>query len=290
MTMKKEIDITNDDIRIIGANKNLPLTKSPSSKKWIIAAIIISIIALAAIATLLYPRSTPIELPKEIAKEIPKIVVSEKTTPAPKGYVEILEETVNDVPLYIYRPLNATMSLSVGEPNKSDSSIVFIAQAAGIRKDNGGIVGALVLDGKPLATSPTKDGYCAIINGKISIGTAKDSPLYDKAIAQKGDFFRQYALVDNGEPVINKPKGKAIRRAIGERRNEIVMIESRSRESFYDFAQALADIGMKNAIYLEGSTAYGWCVDEQGKQIEFGVETNEPHRENTSYIVWRTNN
>jgi uncharacterized protein YigE (DUF2233 family) len=98
-------------------------------------------------------------------------------------------------------------------------------------------------------------------------------------------------LVSNGKLVENEPKGKSIRRAICDRQGEIFMVETRSIESFHDFAQALVDLGVDQAIYLVGSTAYGWAVDENGTIHEFGEENyytgyrNMP--QNTSYIVWK---
>ena len=59
-----------------------------------------------------------------------------------------------------------------------------------------------------------------------------------------GYFFRQYPLVKDGQVIDNEPKGKSIRRAICDRQGEIFMVETGSIESFHDFAQALADLGV----------------------------------------------
>lgn len=50
------------------------------------------------------------------------------------------------------------------------------------------------------------------------------------------------------------------------------MVETGSIESFHDFAQALADLGVDQAVYLVGSSAYGWAVDEVGTTFEFGED------------------
>ena len=45
------------------------------------------------------------------------------------------------------------------------------------------------------------------------------------------------------------------------------MVFSETSESFHDFAQALVDLGVRNAIYLVGSGySYGFRYDEQGNQ------------------------
>ena len=104
-------------------------------------------------------------------------------------------------------------------------------------------------------------------------------------------FFRQYPLVKDGQVIDNEPKGKSVRRAICDRLGEIFMVETGTAESFHDFAQALADMGVNQAVYLVGSSAYGWAVDENGTTHEFGDENYYTGRrklpENTSYIVWR---
>ena len=106
-----------------------------------------------------------------------------------------------------------------------------------------------------------------------------------------GYFFRQYPLVKDGQVIDNEPKGKSIRRAICDRQGEIFMVETESIESFHDFAQALADLGVDQAVYLVGSSAYGWAVDEAGTTHEFGEDNYYTGRrrmpKNTSYIVWR---
>ena len=56
-------------------------------------------------------------------------------------YTEMIDTVVNDIPLRIYKPHNAVMSLHHGPIDLKDSTIVYVAQAADIRADNGNIVG-----------------------------------------------------------------------------------------------------------------------------------------------------
>lgn len=207
------------------------------------------------------------------------------------GYTEIKDTLINDIPIKIFIPHNAEMSLHIGKINKEDTSIIYTAQAADVRADNGGIVGAFVLKGEPKAWGLSKKGFCASINGQVTIGVTENSPLFEKATEEGGYFFRQYPLVSNGKLVENEPKGKSTRRAICDRQGEIFMVETGTTESFHDFAQALVDLGVDQAIYLVGSTAYGWAVDENGKTHEFGEDNYYTGRrkmpKNTSYIVWK---
>ena len=294
--MKELKDIRDDQIRIIGEEGK---RKSLSRGVWgIIIAILISLIVIIILFLSRYKDDNQEIIVPEPAIFEP-VMVSEPTQigkignnlDTNIGYTEIKDTLINDIPIKIYIPHNAEMSLHLGKINKEDTSIIYTAQAADVRSDNGGIVGAFVLKGEPKAWGLSKKGYCASINGKVTIGVAENSPLFEKATEEGGYFFRQYPLVSNGKLVENEPKGKSIRRAICDRQGEIFMVETRSIESFHDFAQALVDLGVDQAIYLVGSTAYGWAVDENGTIHEFGEENyytgyrNMP--QNTSYIVWK---
>lgn len=202
------------------------------------------------------------------------------------SYTEVAGEIAGNVPLIIYTPHNATMSLMTGMPEESDSTIIFAAMAADIRKDNMEIVGDFVLSGKQLARGIAKKGYVAIIENKITIGAGESTPLLQQAIDDNGSFFRQYPLVNNGELMENKPKNKSVRRALAIRNGTIIMVQSRERESFHAFSQAMIDIGVTDAIYLVGGDAYGWYYNAEHVRHVFGKKLADIP-ENISYIVWR---
>lgn len=297
--MKELKDIRDDQIRIVGEGvRREPLSRSV----WIIIISIIVLISAGVIALFVsnHEEAVIVELKApepalfepEIASEpIKHEWIGRKVDSLQVGFTEIRDTLINDIPIQIFIPHNAEMTLHIGRMDKEDKSVIYAAQAADVRADNGGIVGAFVLKGEPKAWGLSKKGFCASINGQITIGVAENSPLFEKATEEGGYFFRQYPLVSNGKLVENEPKGKSIRRAICDRQGEIFMIETGTTESFHDFAQALVDLGVDQAIYLVGSTAYGWAVDEIGKTHEFGEDNYYTGRrkmpKNTSYIVWK---
>lgn len=288
-------DIRDDEIRVIGVQPSYTedVVKSwqkggrkPSSWLWLILAIAV----IGLIAFLLWPRSSaPTEVEQETYEASYSSPLSHDVAPVVTPYTEIRDTVVNDIELRLYFPHAAKASLSVGAPDKSDSSIILIAQAADIRGDNGEITGSFVQQGQVLAKGSTKEGFCAIIGDQITVGVNKNSALFEQAIEENGYFFRQFSLVKNGVLVEDNARGKSIRRALCQRGDEVFVAESQSRESFYDFSQALADIGMDNAIYLVGANAYGWAVDKDGNRHEFGDENKAGVGEfrNINYIVWR---
>lgn len=299
--MKEVKDIRDDQIRVIGEEVK---KKTMYYAIWIVAAIVLVFI-LTVIIVFTDSNTAVDEVSQEPSVDEPAYfepvnIVNEPinrqklgcvTDSLDAGYTEVKDTIINDIPIKIFIPHNAVMSLHVGKIDKGDRSIIYAAQAADVRADNGGIVGAFVLKGKPLASGLSKDGYCASINGKVTVGVAKNSPLFEKATEEEGYFFRQYPLVSNGTLIENEPKGKSIRRAICDRNGEIFMVETGTPESFHDFAQALVDLGVTEAVYLVGSTAYGWAVDENGEVHEFGQDhyytgkSQMPKK--ISYIVWK---
>ncbi len=204
------------------------------------------------------------------------------------GYTDVQDTVVNDVPMSIYIPYGAEPSLYVGRLNLNDTSIIYATWAADIRADNQKIVSAFVLNGEPLSWGKAKKGYCAIIEGKMTIGVQENTALFEEAIQKKGDFFRQYPLVNQGQLVENRPKGKAVRRALCEFGGGIfVIVETQTRESFHDFSQALVDLGVWNAIYLVGtSEIFGGYTDKNDRRIFFTDGENSAG-EYINYIVWR---
>lgn len=295
--MKEFDDIRDDQIRVIGTTKP---NGGPSSnlKIFLISAIIIIVLGILIVVLVKIRQSTlyepePALFEPEVAyitaEPVDKGWIGSEIDSTAAGFTEIVDTTINDIPLRIYIPHNAQMTLHLGKLDKSDTSIIFAAQAADVRADNGGIVGAFVLKGEQKSRGLAKRGYCAIIDDKISIGVAENTPLFEESTAKGGYFFRQYPLVDNGRLVDNEPKGKSIRRAICDRKGEILVVESLTKESFHDFAQVLVDLGVDNAIYLVGSNALGVYVLEDGTRVQYGDEHLFRGRlpKNTNYIVWR---
>lgn len=285
-------DIGDDEIRIIGEE---PKTGS-KGWKWLLL-LLAGIVVGLAVWLMLSKKSEPIKNeveqgvfdPVDEVKEQPAVKLPlAKDEETGKGFIELADTTINDIPMRLYLPHHVSMSLQLGTIDRKDNTILFATQAADVRADNGGIVGAFVLEGEPKAWGLSKNGYCAIINDTVTVGVANNSPLFEEATEKGGYFFRQFPLVDNGMLVENEQKGKSVRRALCDRNGEIFTIETLSAESFHDFAQALTDLGVDNAIYLVGSNAYGWATDADGLRHEFGnPQPPKKKWKNISYLVMR---
>lgn len=294
-------NIKDDELRVLGTR--VP-AKPRSSVRWSHVILAVAAVAGVIIAGLLvlFLNSGPSEEPpaedfydSQVRDSMPATAPAGETawlgeySDSVKAYTERIEVTVNDIPLDIFIPHNTRPRLFVGSPDQADRNVIFTTQAADIRADNGKINGAFVLEGKPLAWGLSKKGYCGIIGDKVMVGVADNSPLFEEATEKDGYFFRQYPLVDNGVLVENEPKGKTYRKAICDRNGEIIIVMSQTRESFHDFAQALVDFGVRNAVYLVGSTSFGYYRDADGQMTTLCEKqgTNQKFENHIQWVITR---
>ena len=280
---RKNIDIDDNEIRIITSTSGNGTSTPP---RWLYYAIVCAAVAIIATVYALLWGSDDTADSEELAVTQEAAAPGDTATVVKKGYVEITDTVVGNVPLVILTPRDATPKLHIGIDVLQSPDVVMAMQAADIRSDNGGIVGAYVVDGNLVSKGQAKSGFCAIIDGNITIGVADATPFLEKAIESDGYFFRQYPLVVGNQLVENKPKGRSLRKALAEWNGTTVVVLSRSRLTFHDFAQTLVDLGVANAIYLVGSEAFGFAVDSEGHRTEFGKEAPSP-KASTNYIIWR---
>ena len=291
-------DIRDDEVLIIvGPNNNVGIRKDKKRRWfWIILSIILLILIILLLWFFLNIDSDTDHHQQETLFEPTTESVINKGPVTPLGnyiqddgnsYTEQIKTTINDIPLLIFIPHNAVPELALGIPDKNDKNIVLATQAADIRADNQKIVGAFVLKGEPLSRGLSKNGYCGIVDGKLTVGVSENSPLFEEATEKNGYFFRQYPLVDNCRLVENEIKSKSIRKALCDRSGEIMVIMTESAESMHDFAQALVDLQVDNAIYLIGSDSYCFYQDNEGNNNLIYETIVYDSLKYLNFIVWK---
>ncbi len=289
---KKPNDIDDNEIRIISASS--PKEKPKSKFTHVYLPILAAIVILGVIIFMMLPTAdeaaedeplTPIQA--ELV--IPQPVVEPKEVLAAEaGRVVFLDTTINRKGLKIFYPENLRPRLVIGSEALNDSSIMLATQAADIRRDNGKIAGTFVMKGEVISKGEAKAGFCSIINGELTIGISDATPMFEQSLTDDGYFFRQYPLVVGGQLVENKPKGKAIRKALADLDGKICVVMSKDKLTFGEFSQLLIDIGVRNAIYLVGSSSYGFYINADGEKILTGIAPTT-EAENVSYIIWESN-
>lgn len=298
--MAKKNEILDDEFRVIGQGHS-PQPKQPQEQTRRgkqVALVSFAIVLLLGLAIwYFWPKG---ETPPENGGIFDPVPIKPVTKPTPKplgtavdslqaAYVEKLDTTINDVVLSIYIPHNTQAPiLTVGAPDAETRKAIMAFQAADIRADNREILGSFVLKGDIIARGKSKDGFCAIIDGKVTVGVEENSSLFEEAAEKDGYFFRQYSLVKNGVLEESEIKNKTMRKALCDRGGQIFVAVSETDESMHDFAQALVDLGVDNAIYLVGShSAFGWYRDEAGEQTYFGADVHRQSYRKENYIVWK---
>lgn len=283
----RHTDIGEDEIRVISSGNKEQPTKGHKKFYTVLAAIIILVLCGIVAIVFFQPEDDNIEtmIIEEPIRQSASIISAVDSLTAVPAYAEKKDTVVNGVGLTIITPRNAVPILEIGEQVLDDPTVVLAAQAADIRSDNGTIAGACVIGGELISKGCAKAGFCAIINGETTIGVADATPMFEQALSDDGYFFRQYPLVIAGQIVENKPRGKAIRKALAEIGGDIAVVYSHRRLTFHDFSQALVDAGVRNAIYLVGSRSSGFYVDADGNRLSFGNDKRQ-NIANINFIVW----
>ena len=209
--------------------------------------------------------------------------------PAKQGEMLVQDTLINDIPLTLFTMEGARMELCIGRPNANDPDLLFATQAADIRSDNGLPAGAFIHHGELIAKGHSKLGYCSIIGGSVTLGRAQDTPDFERAIEENGDFFRHYSLVSGGELIEIPVKGKALRKALCIMGDNLTVVICRDRESYHDFSQALVDMGCQEAIALVGGEALCYAYDATTDKVMMMGTPASQQTEYENYIVWRKN-
>ncbi len=191
--------------------------------------------------------------------------------------------------LYELRGLKAEVTLA--EPDTTDHDVYLYSRSADFSSYDIGenkYLGSLVLSGKPLQSDNSRLGYCAMANGNVVIGVARDERVMDYCVEHGGSFFRQFVLVSCGVlPSRFYLHGKVERRALGRMGDRLYYIESHGREGMYEFADALREYGFTDAIYITGGSDYSFYRTADGVPHDIGdLSRRGKRRKGAGIVPW----
>lgn len=296
--MDKFDNIGENEIRVIGAKQDLkefPVEldrkdiphKPNGCMKFLVAAIVMALIGL--VFWLMKCNHSQEPVGDDVSK--PVAVDNASLTPFPvKAWVEINDTMINNVSLHRFIPVNAKPKLVVGLLKEFPKEYVLGAMAAdfGLYDGEYQVVGGFVHHGNMLSHSKSKYGFCALLKDTIVIGNALSTSFFEQAIEEKGDFFRQYALLEKGKIIHNPPThNDALRRSLC-RLNDgrICVIDTDMSVSLDSFSTALKQYGVVDAVALMGSgAAVRWAVDKAGRRFISGADEYD-FPDVVNYIVW----
>ena len=275
---------------------------------WVICAIVLIapwgvVIAVHLLDT--KEKSLNQEQIQQVAEKVKEVVIEDKLSENAEtitimdssfvgdAYTEIVDTMFQERQLRIYKVHYGIPELYVCDSTDidiNDSNIIFAARAADFDKGAGhSILGLFINKGEILATgSEHKEGFCAIIEGNITLGVAQSTPFFEQVIDKSGYFFRNAPLIFNG--VACQYEGEhnqsTTRRALCAYHNEIVFITAENT-TMTEFINILYNFGVQNAIYMVGSRGgNGFCRDSEGKLYTWGVSRYSNYK-NVNYLIWK---
>ena len=252
------VQYSDNEIQVLGQ----PTKRSRKKWIWLIPLSLIGGILFVWVLLCTFPQENIVDL-RDFKTEL-NVTVKGEPMFIESG-IEHYSVVENDVSMYVFHMIDMTAELNTDARQYTDDTECFIMQAADIRKDNGKFVGDFVLNGEKLSSGKRKEGYCAIVDGRVTIGRSKDDEVMNHCMVNGGSFFRQYPLVVDGVMQPSNVKGKSIRRALAQNEDGLYIVMTEERESIHNFSEALVDMGMKNAISLVGGNkAYMyWRQDDE---------------------------
>lgn len=262
------------------------------AKRWLWFVLGLLISALLCIAAFIgwryYRNYVNIGIPVSTTSKqnIEKLSAPISAEKADTPEVVMTSDSILGVALNFYELRGLKAEISLQEPDTTDTSVFLYSRCADHGK-NGEYLGSLVMNGKSLQSNTSRLGYCAMANGNVVIGVARDEEVKDYAQENGGSFFRQFILVSNGVlPSRFHLHGKVERRGLGRIGEKLYYIETRHAETMWDFADALREYGFVDAIYITGGSDYSFYRTADGTRHDIGLAENYPHTKWQGVIPW----
>ncbi|MBR5254956.1 MAG: phosphodiester glycosidase family protein [Bacteroidales bacterium] len=194
----------------------------------------------------------------------------------------------------VYKPENATYHFQRTKPDSNNNNLLMSVVAAFTSKAPEHIVGTSVSNGKKkIYPTDAETAYCLIIGEDVKIESLNQNRniSIEKAVKQKGDYFQQMHLVENGQPKsceIFKNRS-TFRRALAQKEGQTHIVETLDRMTIDDFVEVLINLGYEQAIYLDmGSWSEGWYRDSEDKIVKIGNNWRSSHLQ-TNWLVIHKN-
>lgn len=203
-------------------------------------------------------------------------------------------DSILGVSMNFYELRGLRAEISMYEPDTTDTSVYLYSRCSDYHKDFS-IISSLVIDGEEVeSVDNNRLGYFAGANDNFVIGIAKDEDVKEYVKKNKGCFFRQFILLSAGVmPRQFYLHGKVERRGIGRMPNDkLYYIETRHKETMWDFADALREYGFVDAIYITGGYDYCYYRTADGEMHNIGNPKWYPHKYQGQipWVVFRTQN
>lgn len=237
-----------------------------------------------------YRRYVNIGIPTSIKSE-QNIAKLQRKAGAVTPEVIMTSDSILGVALNFYEIRGLKAEISFEEPDVTDADVYLYSRCAdqtSYDAETNQYLGSLVVEGEELQSDVCRLGYCAMANGNVVIGIARDEKVKDYVQEQGGSFFRQFILVSNHTlPSRFFLHGKVERRGLGRKGDSLFYIETRHKETMWDFADALREYGFVDAIYITGGDDWSFYRTADGTAHGIGgVRKHEDKRKGAGLVPW----
>ena len=291
----KNKGISDDDIIVLGGSEWKPAGngagpgKNASGRRsrmvLAVAATVLALCALLCAGRLVsfkyqYPKSRP---DREIIARL-SLAPQDSVSGVSLDRVEIM-----GVKLRIYRISGLEAHFADTVPDFSDPSVYLITRSADyrIKNDRRMMIGDFIQDGEILARGNWRAGFMAIADGNAQIGVSRGGKISRYTARHGGSFFRQLALVTAGTVCDGQYilRGKVSRCAYArDIDGQMYFIETENPEGLSTFADALAEYGFTDAIYVTGGAQPHLFFRSHDGTPHGGFIDDKPHK----LVVWTT--
>lgn len=255
---------TEDDIQFLGGESVRKTPEHPVGHHhpkwiWVVTAVFIALLLFGSALFLWLTNRRVIDFDYPVSRYNSEIIgeLSRPITDTANVGVMVKTDSINNVPFILYQLQGVKARLSSTIPSDTDTTVCLVIHAWDYYFENKQYryIGDVVIDGKQISSGVGKAGFVAMANDKWQLGVGQDDSLKTYVMQRHGSLFRQYALVSAGQICLKQfaLKGKVTRCALARKgTGEAYYVESVHNESLYDFAEALADYGFVDAVYITG--------------------------------------
>jgi hypothetical protein len=191
-------------------------------------------------------------------------------------------DSILGVAINLYEIRGLKGEITFEEPDSTDTDVYLYSRCADHTTDDPATnrnIGTLVVNGNVIQSDISRVGYCAMLGDRTVIGVSKSDKIKDFIAKNDGYMFRQYVLVsDNVLPPKFYLHGKVERRALGRMGERLFYIETRHKETMWDFADAIRELGFVDAIYITGGKDYSYYRTSDGERYGIGDFSRYPHK------------
>lgn len=275
-----------------------PAKRQRGRVRWLVPVALTLLIATAAISALWYYRYDLMNPGIPVTRSDKEVITELEAPFSPDATgTTMTSDSIFGVAMDFYSLCGLRASLEPNLPDTADRSLVLFMRSADYHPE-GTAIGTLVINGKRIEAKErnSRAAYLAISKeGKAVTGVSLSDKLADHATRTGGSFFRQFILLSDGTlPTDFRLHGKVERAALARMADgSLFYVTTRNKETMYDFADAMREYGVVDAMYITGGNSYTFhrdttgaphCNDAVRKKIEKYSSNQIP----TPFLVFRT--